>query len=231
MTGFAGDIREAMRVGLASARANAVPMVVLWVLAALLVAAYYSFPGVAAALEPLAEWQRQRDLIAVSVNRLVFCGFLPGVFLVIWREDGWSRVLRTILAQTVFAVVCGVISERMYSWNAQLFGEGVDLATVTTKTIVCQFVWTPLLFVPLGSVVYFWIGRDLSLARLRKEWPDNFLCACYLPNLLTNWAIWIPVAMVIHMFPTALQIQLSGFASAFLSLAFITLGRVIGRDR
>ena len=225
------DGKQSVLIGLEAVRANAVPMVVLWALAALLVGGYYSFHGVAAALEPLAEWQRQRDLIAVSVNRLVFCGLLPGVFLIIWNEDGWARVLRTILAQTVFAVVCGIISNWMYSWNAQLFGEGIDLATVTMKTIVCQFVWTPLLFVPLGSVVYFWIGRDLSLARLRKEWPDNFLCACYLPNLLTNWVIWMPVSMVIHLFPTALQIQLSGLASAFLSLAFITLGRVIGRGR
>lgn len=225
------DGKQSVLIGLEAVTANAVPMVVLWALAALLVGGYYSFHGVAAALEPLAEWQRQRDLIAVSVNRLVFCGLLPGVFLIIWNEDGWARVLRTILAQTVFAVVCGIISNWMYSWNAQLFGEGIDLATVTMKTIVCQFVWTPLLFVPLGSVVYFWIGRDLSLARLRKEWPDNFLCACYLPNLLTNWVIWMPVSMVIHLFPTALQIQLSGLASAFLSLAFITLGRVIGRGR
>ena len=228
---FAEDIRAAVRIGLASVRANLVPMVALWLVAGLLVGAYYSFAGIAAAFEPIAEWHRQRDLVAVSVNRLVFCGLLPGVFLVLKHKGSWTRVLRTVFAQSVFAVGCGILCNWMYSWNAWLLGEGMDLVTVTVKTIVCQFIWTPLVFVPIGSVVYFWVGCDLSLVRLRKEWPDDFLCECYLPNLLTNWIIWIPVAMAIHMFPTALQIQLSGLASAFLSLAFITLGRMIGRGR
>jgi hypothetical protein len=46
-----------------------------------------------------------------------------------------------------------------------------------------------------------------------------------LPNLLVNWALWIPATYAIHMFPTPLQIQLAGLASALLSLMMLAIGR------
>ena len=52
-----GEIRAAFQIGLASARANLVPMVALWALAVVLVSAYCLLPGFARALEPLREWQ------------------------------------------------------------------------------------------------------------------------------------------------------------------------------
>ena len=47
-----GGLMSVWRIGWAAAKANAVPMVVLWCLAAATVAAYYLVPGVAAAFEP-----------------------------------------------------------------------------------------------------------------------------------------------------------------------------------
>ena len=55
---FMGDIRAAFRIGLASARANLVPMVVLWMMALVLAFAYYRVPGAAKMLCPV------RDLMA-----------------------------------------------------------------------------------------------------------------------------------------------------------------------
>ena len=46
-----------------------------------------------------------------------------------------------------------------------------------------------------------------------------------LPAFLANWIVWVPLAMLIHMFPTALQVQLAGFANAFLCLVLLTLGK------
>jgi uncharacterized membrane-anchored protein len=79
-------------------------------------------------------------------------------------------------------------------------------------------VWTPIFFAPVGAVVYFWIGRDFSFERFRKDMPDRFYHGLVLPNLLVNWVLWIPVTFAIHAFPTPLQIQLSGLAAALFSL-------------
>ena len=75
------DIVKAFRSGWRAAKANAVPMVVLWCLAAATVAAYYLVPGVAAAFEPLMRWQVESGWVAAFLNRFVFAGLLPGVFM------------------------------------------------------------------------------------------------------------------------------------------------------
>ena len=55
--------------------------------------------------------------------------------------------------------------------------------------------------------------------------PKSFYSGLVLPNLLANWVLWIPVTFAIHMFPTPLQIQLSGMASALFSLMLLAIGR------
>ena len=74
--------RDALSVGLRSVRANAVPMAVLWAIAVALVLAYHAIPAVAAALEPISRWQTAGGWGAAFLNRVVFCGLLPGVFMV-----------------------------------------------------------------------------------------------------------------------------------------------------
>lgn len=74
-------LAESLRVALASVRANAVAMATLWLVAAATVAAYYLSPAFAAALEPLKTWQTESGWIAAALNRIAFCGLLPGVFL------------------------------------------------------------------------------------------------------------------------------------------------------
>lgn len=77
---------NSLGVALKSIRANIVPMVVLWLLAALTVWGYCRFPQIAAILEPLAKWQRETGWLAAVVNRTVFCGLLPGAFLLTVRS-------------------------------------------------------------------------------------------------------------------------------------------------
>lgn len=205
--------------------ANVVPMVILWTLATLTVIGYYRIPAVAEFLEPLRVWQTEKGFVAAFASRFVFCGLLPGVFMVTMKSLSVPHPGRVIIAQSLWSGLCGIVSGWMFSLHAGWFGTGVDFLTLLIKTVLNQFVWTPLYFAPVGAVVYFWIGRDLSFRRVRAEWPKDFLRTAVLPNLMANWIVWVPVAMLIHMFPTALQIQLAGFANAFLCLVLLSLGK------
>ena len=53
---FAEDFRGALGITLASARANLVPMAVLWALAGVSVGAYYLLTPFREMLEPVVEW-------------------------------------------------------------------------------------------------------------------------------------------------------------------------------
>ena len=134
-------------------------------------------------------------------------------------------MIAVLAVQTLWSGICGVVSDWMFSLNAYMFGTGVDLLTLSVKTTVCQFVWTPVFFAPIGAVVYFWIGRGFSLERFCSEIPDRFYYGLVLPNLLVNWVLWIPVTFAIHAFPTPLQIQLSGLAGALFSPMLLAIGR------
>ena len=204
---------------------NRLPMVVLWVVSVALVLAYYTLPTFRDALEPLARWQRESGWLAAFLNRVVFCGLIPGAFIVCVKSLRPKHVVAVIAVQTAWSGICGIASDYMFSLNAYLLGTGVDFLTLCVKTAICQFVWTPLFFAPLGAVVYFWMGRDFSAERFRREMPSRFYYGLVLPNLLVNWALWIPVTFAIHTFPTPLQIQLSGLASALFSLMLLAIGR------
>ena len=216
---------RAIGAGLESIKTNAVPMALLWAAALSLVTGYYHCPAVVSALEPLCRWQTQSGWIASFLNRFFFCGVLPGVFILALKSLQAPHPLAVILAQTLLSGICGIVSGWMFELHAVWFGTGTDWATVLIKTIVYQFGWVVVFFMPFGATVYFWIGRNFSLRRTRAEWPRHFVGELLLPNLIVNWTIWVPLSLIVHLFPTPLQTQLTGLANAFLSLVLLTLGR------
>ena len=224
-------MKRAIAMGIQSVRANLVPMVVLWVSALLLVGGYFHFPIVASALEPLNRWQIESGWIASFLNRFFFCGVLPGVFILAMKSLKAPHPLAVILAQTILSGICGIVSGWMFELHAVWFGTGTDVMTILIKTVVYQFGWVVVFFMPFGAIVYFWIGRDFSLRRTRDEWPRHFVGEMLLPNLIVNWTIWVPVSLVVHLFPTPLQTQLTGLANALLSLVLLTLGRRVATPR
>lgn len=215
----------AFRIGLASARANLVPMAVLWLFSVSLVIGYYCVPGFAELLEPLARWQREDGMWAAFLNRVVFCGLLQGAFILAVKDIRPDRPYAVFVAQALWAGICGLANHWMFSLNARWFGTGIDFGTLCIKTAVSQFAWTPLFFIPAGTAAYFWFGHGLSFARTRREWPRAFFRELLLPNLIVNWCVWIPAVMLIHMFPTVLQIRLSGLVGVFHGLVMLKLGR------
>ena len=90
------------RVGWESIKANWLPMVVLWMLAAALVAGYTYVPCVKAALQPVFDFQTGGGWKAAVLNRIVFCGLLPGAFLLTIRSIRPPRPFLTVFANCVW---------------------------------------------------------------------------------------------------------------------------------
>ena len=93
---------NSLGIALKSIRANLVPMAVLWLLAALTVWGYYRLPPFAAILEPLAKWQHETGWPAAVVNRTVFCGLLPGAFLLTVCSIRPRHPWRTVVANCLW---------------------------------------------------------------------------------------------------------------------------------
>lgn len=219
------DIRKALRTGLASARANVVPMVVLWALAIAAVGAYYLLDPFRVMLEPVAEWHRARGWRAAFVSQTVFCGILPGVLFVAFRSIRPRHPFLTILAQSLWCGGFGVCNNEIFHLMARVLGDNAHVSTVLAKSAFDQFVWTVAVIAPANSVFFYWVGHDFSLVRTRRDWPRPFYRRMVLPNLIPNWIVWIPVAIVTFSFPFSLQIHVNGIVCTFWTLMCLQIGR------
>ena len=221
---FAEDIREAIRIGLVSARANILPMVVLWAMAGSLVVAYYRVSSVSAALDVVARWQIGSGWIAAFLNRVFFLGILPGVFLLAQKSLRPRRVWLVIALQTLWCGTWGVVTDGWYRLLAFLLGEGRDVLTLTLKTLLDQFAFTALLNAPANALFFFWLSQDMSWANCRRHCPPDIVRGIILPNLVTNWCVAFPVVFLLYALPLPLQVQVSGLTSAFWVLVCLQIG-------
>ena len=220
-----GRDKSPLRIGWESAKANAVPMLILWAVAVCLIVGYYYVPGVADCFEPLARWQRESGWSAAFLNLFFFCGVIPGAFVWSIRELRPKYPFATLLVQSVWCGAWGVVNNEVYAALSRWLGSGADIGTLFLKTAVDQFVWTVLVMAPVDAVFFFWLGRDFSLSRVRADWPRSFVHGVVLPNLLSNWIVWIPVLCVIYAFPLPLQIQLAGIVGSIWTLLCLQIGR------
>ena len=221
----------ALRIGLTSARANVVPMVVLWMVAVGLAVAYYWIPGVATVLEPVRCWQEESGTIAAFLNRLIFCGVIPGALMMSIKSIRSAFPIRVLPAQVLWCGVWGIICDRMYIAVDMVFGPGRDLFSIFVKTAFDQLPWTVLVVMPCNAAFYFWLARGLSFGRTVSDWPrGRFWQTLVLPFVVTNWCVWIPVTFAVFALPLALRVQISGLASSYWTLVCLHLGRSATRD-
>ena len=216
---------RALRIGWESAKANAVPTVCLWTFAFLLALGYFLLPPMTAALEAVGRWQREGGWLTVVASRLVFNGALPGAFLLAVRSIRPRRPFATIAAQTAYGCAFGLLCDAFFRLQGAWFGEGRDVGTLVMKTLVDQFAWTVLVIAPANAAFFFWLGRDLSWARTRREWPRDFVPDLLLPNLLPNWIVSVPAILATYTFPVDLQVHVNGLVSAFWMLVCLQIGR------
>ena len=219
-----GTVSGAVRIGLASARANAVPMAILWTFAAVLVLAYYLVPGVAGLLQPVADWQTRWGVWAAILNQVFFCAAIPTAFVLCVKRIRTGRPVAKGLCQAVWCALWGIVYVWFYALQTRLFGSDHAFATLAAKSAFDQFVWVPFVVMPINALFYLWMGSDFSLAAVRRECGSGYFRRIVMPNLIANWAVWIPVVFALYAFPYALQIQVLGLVASFWTLMCYQIG-------
>ena len=218
------NVRKSFQIAWESTCANAVAIVVLWLLALALVSCYFKFPQVPSLLEPLVEFQKHSGCLASALNRIVFSAFLPFVLQLFISSVRPKRMRLVLVAQIIWCAIWGALVDVLYTVMDLWIGSGCDFRTLLIKTCLNQFLWTAFVLAPANACFYFWIARDFSLRKARMEWPKDALCGVVLPNLISNWCVWIPVNMAVFLFPLPLQVQLSGIVGAFWTLLCLQIG-------
>ena len=207
------------RAGLRSARANLAPGFVLQLGALALVIAYYREPGVRAALGRVANWRAEWGVSFSMLSTGFFGGVLPMLYL---RSRAATRSRYTWAqgaAVAAFWTYKGFEIDLWYRVLAWICGEGHGVATIAAKTFSDQFIYCPVIAIPMTAVVYEWVESHFSRASLAADLraPSWYRRRC-LPLLLSNLGVWLPTVCIIYALPTPLQLPLQNIVLCFFTL-------------
>lgn len=224
-----GAVVEALRIGWRSIRANRLPVVVLWGLAALLSFGYWKVPGVRGAAGPLHEALVRHPWTGAFLTQLFFLGFLPWTFYRTVRGIRRCRSALTCALQVLWGCATGCLCMWFFRFQEAVFGPSDSFAAVLKKALLDQFGWTVLL-APPSATFFFWLGRDLSFPACRRDWPGRrFLPAIVLPNLLMNWCVAIPTSLSVYTFPAELRLPVCGLIGTAWTLLGVRIGEESAR--
>jgi hypothetical protein len=209
------------RAGLRSARAHLVPGIVLQVLALVLVVSYYRSPLAHAALARLMDVRRSAGVGFGMATTALFGGFLPYVYMRCWRDaTGVPRYNgRQGLCLAAFWAYKGLEVDLFYRLMAHIFGPGHDPATILRKALVDQFIYCPVLAVPVMVIVYSWMDDRFRLAGVASDLrTPGWYARRVFPLLISNFGVWAPAVAIIYALPTPLQLPLQNIVLCFYTL-------------
>lgn len=207
------------RSGLKSARANLVPGLVLQTAALLLVTAYYQHDATRQLLGRLAHWREETGVLFAIVSTGFFGGLLPALYLKAWKASRRDYTWMQVGVLTAFWAYKGFEVDLFYRTLAHLFGEGHDLATIATKTLVDEFIYCPFLAVPVSVIVYEWVQSHFATAELAADLrAPGWIKRRMLPLLISTWSVWVPAVSIIYALPTSLQLPLQNLVLCFFTL-------------
>lgn len=208
--------------GLRGARANLVPGLVLQVAALLLVFGYFAVPAMHEALARLAAFRQQTGFGFAVLSTGISGGLLPFLYL---RHATGNPLARcdhpwkqgAIL--TLFWAYKGFEVDLLYRLQALMFGTGHDVATIVIKVVVDEFVYCPILAVPVVALIYQVAdprgGWETMRADIRAP---HWYWRRALPVLISNIGVWVPAVAIIYTLPTPLQLPLQNIILCFYTL-------------
>lgn len=222
--GVPRTLSAAARAGLESARENALPGLILWLFASLIVAGFYFLPPVTVALERLGALKSSGGFLYSAVATALFGGVIPFV----WRRLRYrTRTFETSLSAGIF-MSCfwawkGIEIDLLYRGQALLFGNGTSLSVLVPKVLVDQFLYNPLWAAGLQIIAYWMVEQRLRPSAFvdKRLWRSMFWRIATV--MISTWAVWIPMVCIIYAMPPNLQVPLFNIALCFWSLMLASL--------
>lgn len=216
-------LRIAIARGVAAARANLLPAVLLWALGSAIVLGYSFIPPVRSLLERVAE-AKQTYGIAYSIpSMMFFAALLPFVMQVFQRGDRRNFSRSWLAFLLIFWGLKGIEVDLLYRAQAAVFGDNNAPGTIAMKTLVDQLIYVPLWAMPTMVVPYLWARRRFDFADTRQRLRGSWYRREVLPVMISNWAVWLPAVVLIYTLPLPLQFPIQNVVVCFWGLMIMFL--------
>jgi hypothetical protein len=210
--------------GFRAVRANLRPFLAIQACALCLLAAYYASPTFQRAGEPLTRFKESAGL-AFSAASTMFAGYaLPWLAK---RAAGirFQDDAREIALQCSLFALLGAIVDLWYRGLALVIGAGTGPGIVAVKVLADQFVFSPLVSIPISTAVFGWRDAGFSFSRARCLLTGGGFASRYWPLLVTCWCFWLPILCVVFALPVGLQFWMFLCAQGAWSLLLVHINR------
>lgn len=114
--------------------------------------------------------------------------------------------LGNALFNTVLWAILGCVVNRLYYYQALMFGDAADADIIVKKVLFDQFIWNPFMALPVLSLIFRWRDHEFSLRRWKQIAQPRAWALGYSSMLITTWGTWLPGTSVVYSFPSDLQI-------------------------
>lgn len=228
-------IRAAARVGISSARENALPGLILWIVAMAIVAGYYFFAPVRNAFDALGRIKASGGFVYSAISTGIFGGLIPFLWrrVLTARDPGERNEGRhdpdvlpawmPCLFLSLFWAYKGIEVDFFYRSQSLIFGTGATVSVIVPKVLVDQFVYNPLWAGWTQILAYWWMENRFRPSALADRALWGTMGPRVLTILISTWAVWIPMVSIIYAMPANLQIPLFNIALCFWSLMLASL--------
>lgn len=208
------------------------PFVAIQSLGLAAVLAFFYVPGVDRAFGRLAEWKAAGGVAFAAAALAFACGVVPEIFKAITGVD--RRLTRDRLSFTLHGVVLfaviGITADAFYSGLARTLGEGRSPGVVILKTAIDQFVWSPLVSLPIIVFSFTLRKHGYRVIAAARELGVAWYLREVVPTLVINLAYWVPMGLLMYTLPPTLVFVYSAMASAA-SATLITAIASSGKPR
>lgn len=209
--------------GIAAAKANILPGLVLWAVGSFVVLSYYFWPPAAGFYAAVADLKTEYGFLFAAISTAFFGGFLPFLFQKLQvgsiRPAPWSQ----LPFMALYWGLRGVEVDALYRLQAIVFGNEPAFSVVAPKVLADQFLYCPLWCMPTMVLIYLWKDCGYSAARIRERLGPRWYWRRVVPIMVSNWSVWIPAVALIYLLPQPLQLPLQNIVVCFWVLLLMVL--------
>jgi len=207
-----------LTAGIKALRDIALPLAIIMFAAAGLVFAYYNVPFVAVALNRIGALNRASPMLFAAVCTAITSGLTPWIFRMIFPKLRPKHPLLDLIHSMTWWALIGMVVSYFYGLQAAWFGTEPTLGTVLLKVVVDMTLFTTLIGAPGNAISHLWKDCEWDLGRLREAMRPGWYRRVVLPNLLTNYFVWLPGTLIFYSMPLDLQLVVANCIGCFWAL-------------
>lgn len=218
-------LRNALLVGFHAARANLLPGLLLQGVMGCVLALYLLHDGTQAFFQLVGESKEELGVVFAIITYTFSGALLPEILRVVLFQRGriTAENIHRFASMAPLWILMSSLVDVFYTAQNVWFGTGNDFATVATKVLVDQLLYSPLIATPIITGYFLLHAGGFQKAAFASVFRPQFLTENLLPVQLASWMIWFPGVTFVYIMPPPLQLPFAVLVHTFWVLILTTI--------